>query len=158
LNSGANADWRLRDETPDDQPFLLRLFASTQQQLLQSGLADAQLQGLLQLQFRAREGQYRQQCPDARWSIIEQQRSAVGRLGVQRTASQILLIDIALLPEHRRLGIGSQVLQALQAEAQQTGQTISLHADREAAPFYQRLGFVVHAEDAVHANLRWRPE
>ncbi len=57
----------------------------------------------------------------------------------------------------RGQGIGKQVLIALLDQARQDGhQTLVLHAQTHAVPFYERQGFVVEGEEFMEADMPHR--
>lgn len=67
------------------------------------------------------------------------------------------LVDIALLPEFRNLGVGGALLRALQREAAAAGAGLRLHVrpDNRARRLYARLGFEVAAQSEVAIAMRW---
>jgi hypothetical protein len=107
------------------------------------------------MQFNAQRQSYRVQFPTAEYSIIQRDAAAIGRLIVNRTDDGILLMDIALLPDFRNLGLGASLLRSLQAE----GKKIILHVIRSnpAVNLYQRLGFIFVGEEAFYAKMEWSP-
>lgn len=77
---------------------------------------------------------------------------AVGVVVLQR--DEILrVLDVIVAPEQRNRGIGSWLLEALQREHQ----VVELRVRKEspARRLYERHGFVVHGEDAIHVHMRW---
>lgn len=68
---------------------------------------------------------------------------------------------IAILPQHRGLGLGERLMRAIMAHAIDKGMhTLLLSAQTHAVPFYQRLGFEVCSDiylDAgiEHQDMRW---
>jgi len=83
------------------------------------------------MQFAAQDAHYRRHYPNTQYSIIEVQGVSAGRLYVDRCEKEIRIIDIALLPEHRRAGIGTKLLRELQDEARIGG---AHHSRREIQP------------------------
>ena len=75
---------------------------------------------------------------------------------MDRSANATFLVDIALLPEFRNLGLGATILRSLQAE----GKKINLHVIKSnpAVNLYQRLGFVFVGEEAFYSQMEWSPE
>jgi ribosomal protein S18 acetylase RimI-like enzyme len=67
-------------------------------------------------------------------------------------------VDIALLPEFRRWGIGSWLMQAIIQEASQGGKTVRLHVERfnPALQWYERLGFSVVSSGPIYLEMVWR--
>ena len=67
----------------------------------------------------------------------------MGRLYLGRRQDDIRIVDIALLTEFRRQKIGSKIMEALMAEADEKNVTLSLHVEpnNPALGLYHRLGF-----------------
>jgi microcystin-dependent protein len=65
---------------------------------------------------------------------------------------------IALLPEHRRAGIGTKLLRTLQNEARTAGKTLTIHVEKfnPALRLYQRLGFRQIEDKGVYLFLEWK--
>lgn len=146
--------------TEGHQSFLFTLYASTRQaEVAAWGWDPAQQEAFLQMQFHAQQNAYARQYPDAEHLVIVQADQPIGRILVAKTASSLLLVDIALLPPFRSAGIGSSLIRQLQAEAVTTEQTIRLHVLRgnRAQRLYERLGFVITKKGETHVAMEWRP-
>jgi ribosomal protein S18 acetylase RimI-like enzyme len=152
----------LRAAEPEDEPFLFKVYASTRaEEMAAWGLDTAQREAFLMMQFRAQQGTYGMQYEAASHRIIMRDHEPVGRILVNRTEGEILLVDIALLAEYRNAGIGSQLIRDLQREAAQAGVPVNLHVLRSngaAARLYERLGFRGVGGDSVYAQMRWLPD
>lgn len=148
----------LRPATAADREFLLALFASTRPELAQVPLDSDQRDALVRMQFHAADLQYHQTFPAASFDVVEIDGRPAGRLYVHRAAGDIRIIDISLLPEHRRRGLGGALVRSVQDEAAASGRTVSLHvaSGSPAAALYARLGFREIAEDGVYRLLEWR--
>jgi len=146
----------LRPASLGDEEFLFSVYASTR--MGEMDLVDwtkAQKEAFLRMQFHAQRQQYDYSYPDAIDQIIEFNGVPAGRWIVDRSGNEIVLVDIALLPEFRHLGWGTLLLRSLQAE----GKKITLHVIRSnpAANLYQRLGFVFVGEEAFYSMMEWSP-
>ena len=142
----------LREATPEDEPFLLEVYASTRLDELEGfGWTDDQKHAFIKMQFLARERCY----PRVDSRIILLNGRPVGRLLVDRSDTSILLRDIALLTEFRNMRIGSRLVQDLMKE----GKPIELHvvASSPAVRFYERLGFSQSGGDAAYLEMKWLP-
>src|SRR4051794_24434685 len=105
---------------PEDEAFLYQVYASTRaEEMALTNWSVAQQAAFLRMQFNAQRQSYLIQFPAATYQIILREENAIGRLILNRTNKEILLMDIALLPAYRNAGIGTQLIQALQAEASQ---------------------------------------
>ena len=73
----------------------------------------------------------------------------------------IRLTDIAVLPEYRRHGIGTYLIEQLQNEAASAGKPLDLRVDKTniaAKRFYEKLGFTVTTENQILYEMKWRSE
>ena len=149
-------DLVLRDRKPEDESFLLEVYASTRSEELEGlGWDDDQKLAFIRMQFLARERCY----PRVDDRIILLAGRPVGRMMVDRTDTALLLRDIALLTEHRNTGIGSRLIQDLMKEATLVGKPIELHvvASSPAVRLYERLGFRKSGADAAYLEMKWVP-
>jgi len=150
----------LRPALPEDEPFLFEVYASTRTaELALVPWTDEEKYAFVQMQFNAQRQSYVQQYPQAQWLIILHEEVPVGRLIVNRAEDEILLMDIALLPEQRGCGIGTALINDLLAEARRTDRPVRLHVEyfNPAARLYERLGFTQIGEVGVYFEMEWRP-
>jgi ribosomal protein S18 acetylase RimI-like enzyme len=70
---------------------------------------------------------------------------------VHRGDTEIRIVDIALLPEHRGKGIGTRLLRDVIAQ----GKRVTIHVERmnPALRLYERLGFEVAEDKGVYLFL-----
>ena len=151
----------LRPITPEDDSFLRRLFASTRaEELAITGWSDEQKAAFCRMQFDAQSAHYRAHYGDGSFDIIERDGAAAGRLLVWRSGKEILIVDIALLPEHRGAGIGTKFLRELQDEARSAGKPLTIHVERynPARQLYERLGFKIVEEQQVYLLMEWESD
>ena len=82
-----------------------------------------------------------------------------GRLYVDRTADEIRVVDITLLPEHRGAGVGESLLEPILDEGDRDGLPVTIHVERHnpALRLYDRLGFEVVDDLGVYLFLRRPP-
>jgi len=159
MEGGTSEFLRLRTVTPEDEQFLRAVYASTRsEELARVPWSDEQKRAFIDMQFAAQDADYRRNYPDAQYSIIEVQGVPAGRLYVDRGSKEIRIIDIALLPEHRRAGIGTSLLRALQDEARATSKTLTIHVEKfnPARSLYHRLGFQQIEDKGVYLLLEWK--
>ena len=78
---------------------------------------------------------------------------------MDRGSGAIRIIDVSLVPEYRRQGIGSTLLRRVLADASVAGVPVRLSVDmaNPARHLYERLGFVVTDTSSVYLSLEWRP-
>jgi ribosomal protein S18 acetylase RimI-like enzyme len=145
--------------TDADTDFLRRVYASTRvAELAMTPWSDEQKEAFCRMQFDAQRSHYEKHYPAASHDIIQRGSVAAGRLYVDRGESEILIVDIALLPEHRGAGIGTKLLRELQEEARAAGKTLSIHVEKfnPALRLYERLGFLVKEDTGVYLLMEWR--
>jgi GNAT superfamily N-acetyltransferase len=151
----------LRPVRAEDQEFLARLYVSTRvQEIAAFGWPEAQQEVFLRMQFIAQQRSYESAYPQAEHQIVELDGTPVGRIMVHRKIDFTRLVDIALLPEHRGHGIGSELMAALIQQCLREGATLKLQLlhTNPALRLYQRLGFISTGEDAVYIHMERRPE
>ncbi|MEI6655223.1 MAG: GNAT family N-acetyltransferase [Verrucomicrobiota bacterium] len=151
---------RLRAATAEDLAFQAQLYASTRHEELDAAQFPAEMrEAFVAMQFAAQTTHYTQHYPAARWSIIECNGAPAGRLIVHLAEDHFNVIDIALMPEYRGLGIGTLLLQEVIAEAAAQQLPIRLFAfsGERAIQLYHRLGFADVQDDGLHTELVWRP-
>jgi len=139
---------------------LYKVYASTRaDEMAQVPWSAEQKRAFLDMQYNAQRQHYLAHYPTAAWLVIQQGDAPIGRMIVERSAGEILLMDIALLPEQRNAGIGSGLVQDLMAEAGQAGKTVRLHVEffNPALRLYERLGFVKIGEAGIYFEMEWRP-
>lgn len=136
--------YTLRPATPDDAELLYRVYASTRmEELSVVPWSDAQKDAFLRGQFAAQDTHYRARYDGASYDIVEIDGVPAGRLYAARWPKELRVMDIALLPEFRRRGIGERVFRDLFTEADRDGRLVSIHVEttNPARRLYERLGF-----------------
>jgi ribosomal protein S18 acetylase RimI-like enzyme len=151
---------KLRPAVPDDDAFLLQVYASTRRDEMAAwGWDAAQQDGFLRMQFRAQQGSYAVQFPNMDNDIILYDEKPVGRFVLLRADDEIRLVDLALLPEVRGKGIGTLLLKQVLDESAATDRPCRLRVlqtNPGAIQLYQRLGFVNISEDPIYVEMEWR--
>jgi ribosomal protein S18 acetylase RimI-like enzyme len=151
----------LRPVAPEDEDFLLRVYASTREdELAQVPWDEARKDAFVRQQSAAQRREYDANYPRAEYDVILLGGHPAGRVWVGRDNVEIHLLDIALLPEAQNRGVGTAILRALIEESQRTRKRLRhmvfvLNAD--ARRFYERLGFVVFEEVGPYLHMEWRP-
>jgi ribosomal protein S18 acetylase RimI-like enzyme len=144
----------VRPAAADDESFLRQLFASTRE--AEFGLLpEPQREALMTMQFNLQSQQYNAGYPQAEQSIILLDDSPIGRLFVDESDREITLVDIALLPEYRKQGIGTYLLEQLLTRATQADKAVRLHVFKSnpAQGLYERLGFATIGEDGMYLEM-----
>ena len=150
----------LKPAQPEDEEFLFRLFAESQEHLAVFRPNEALYQSLLEMQYRGRKLSYAAQYPQAVDSILcieDEAKGAmpVGRLLVDCQPDCWRIVDIALLAAHRGKGLGSWALEHCQRECGAAAGKLALAGkpDNRARRLYERLGFRVTHEDLLTAEM-----
>jgi ribosomal protein S18 acetylase RimI-like enzyme len=136
----------LKPASPEDSEFLLLLKASTLPELGMLGLDVDQFRSIIRMQLAAQEQDYRRNYPESTHMIVENGGKRAGRLWVNRGENEIRIIDISLLPEFRRNGIGTRLYESLIAEAETARKKLLCSVSRfngVSLLFHERLGFTV---------------
>jgi ribosomal protein S18 acetylase RimI-like enzyme len=150
----------LRPAVAEDDAFSFKVYASTRaQEMAVVPWTDEQKQSFLEQQFNAQRASYLLHSPGAEWLIILRDDEAIGRMIVDRSSSTIELMDIALLPEFRNVGIGSSFVNDLLKESRETGKPVALYVEQynPALNLYARMGFKVTREEGVYFAMEWIP-
>jgi GNAT superfamily N-acetyltransferase len=148
----------LRAGAGEDESFLYELYASTRQaEMAVLPWPPEAKDGFLRAQFEAQRNHYRSFYPAADHSIVVIESALAGRLYLDRQASQILIVDLTLLPEFQGRGIGRSLVSSLQEEAASLGKTLTGHVGRwnPASAFWKRMGFDVADGDEMYCGISW---
>ena len=159
VESASDASPRLRPvRWLEDTPFLDAVYASTRaEELAQVPWSDEQKAAFCRMQFAAQHQHYQEHYPHADFQVIELQGKPIGRLYVNRGEREIRIIDIALMPDHRRSGLGTRLLRDLQGEARTSARPLTIHVEKfnPALRLYERLGFRIAADRGAYLFLQW---
>ena len=150
----------MRPRHEGDTEFLARLYASTRlEELAPIDWDDDRKLAFLRDQFDRQHAHYLQHYPRAKWWVIEAGSEPVGRIYIEQTASEIRLMDIALLPGWRGRGIGSALLRALMEQADAASLAIGLHVEpyNPVLRLYARNGFQLVEQRGVYHFLKRQP-
>jgi ribosomal protein S18 acetylase RimI-like enzyme len=151
----------LRAATDADQDFLVAVFASTRADELQVlAWNPIQAEMFVTIQYNAQQQSYRFSYPAAENNIILRDGQPIGRMLVDRSEQAIHLVDIAILPEYRNLGVGAELIGGLLSEGAAKGREVALSVfhTNPAIHLYERLGFLKVDEDSLYWKMRWLPE
>jgi GNAT superfamily N-acetyltransferase len=150
----------LQSSRPSDDEFLLNIYASTRtDEMKLVDWTEAQKIAFLRMQFQAQSRYYVENYPGAAFQLILLDGVPVGRLYIHRRQDEIRIMDIALLPEHRRRGIGTFLLNQILEEAKSNSVPVTIHVEQfnPAMQLYERLGFYMKEDRGVYRLLEWSP-
>ncbi|AKV03632.1 Acetyltransferase, GNAT family [Labilithrix luteola] len=146
-----------RAATDEDRAFLFRLFATTRErELAFLPLPPAAKEVFLRQQFDAQTRDYASRYASAEHAIVTHHDAPIGRVLIHRGHDELRLVDIALLPEYRRQGIGTRLVGVLIAEGREKKLPVRLSVltTSEAMRLYERLGFLSAAENDAESVYR----
>lgn len=157
---------QLRKMTEDDKPFLVNLYSTTRAaELALTGWSSEQKFLFLNSQFQLQHNYYQQQFPKAKFQIIEQGDRSVGRIYYGWENNNLHLIDIALLPEYQRKGIGKALMQDLMEKVTARKGKLLLYVEltNPVRNWYLRLGFIAKdwggaSNNPLYQQLQWSAE
>ena len=150
----------LRPAQPDDQQFLLEVYASSRlEELAPVPWTDSQRQAFLQMQFLAQDSYYKERFPDAAYQVILVNNEPAGRLYVLRKEKTIRILDTALLHRYRNTGVGGFLIRGLLDEASKAGKPLQIYVEtfNRSLSLFQRLGFEKIAAEGINFLLEWQP-
>lgn len=151
----------LRPVTDQDRAFLRTLYGSTRTtELAQTGWTPENKKQFLDMQFKAQSMHYEKYFPAGVQQILLVNSVPAGRLYLNESPEEILIVDIVLLPEYRNLGIGSDLLGDIMTSARHTRKTVHIHVEffNPAIQLYRRLGFREVEDQGVYKLMRFLPQ
>ena len=151
----------LRDATGEDEAFLRQVYACTRaEEMALVPWTEEQREAFLRFQFDAQDSYYRSQFPEAAYQIILKDGAPVGRLYVYRNSTDMRILDITILPEHRAAGVGTSLIRDLQAEAEERNQPLNIWVENfnRSQSLFKRLGFLIVQEEGYNNLLEYRAE
>ncbi|WP_422509109.1 GNAT family N-acetyltransferase [Stenotrophomonas sp. GZD-301] len=155
------AAWAWRALGRADLPWLVALYATTRAEELQPlPWPETVKQQFLAQQFVAQHQHYLGHYPQAHYLAIDVDGQPVGRVYIDETGEDDLLVDISLLPAWRGRGLGTTLIHRLQRSAAMRGRGLRLHVqvhNPAARRLYERLGFIAGDDSGqqTHVAMRW---
>lgn len=159
--SEAVAAVALRPATPDDRELLFRVYAGTRaEELAPVPWPPEAKEAFLSQQFDAQDAWWRTHYAGATFEIVVVDGRDAGRLYLWEGEKEVRVVDVALLPEARRGGVGTRLLRYVQERARAAGKSVTIHAERmnPALALYERLGFRLVEDKGVYLFLSWSPD
>jgi GNAT superfamily N-acetyltransferase len=139
----APASIGLRPALEADAALVAAIYASTREEELRRTDWDAaQKKAFTDWQSQQQEQHYFTHYARAE-RLLVMHPQPIGRIYVDTTATDVRLMDVTLLPEHRNRGVGSRLMEAFVAYADGLGRKSSLHVEpfNPAMRLYLRLGY-----------------
>ena len=148
----------LRPATPRDRELLFRVYASTrEEELAPVPWPPEAKEAFLRQQFDAQDAWWRTNYAGASFEVVVVDGLDAGRLYLWEGPSELRIVDVAPLPEARRGGIGTRLLEDVKARASAAGKAVTIHVERmnPALRLYERLGFRLVEDKGVYLFLSW---
>jgi ribosomal protein S18 acetylase RimI-like enzyme len=152
---------RLRPAAEADDAFLGSVYASTRaEEMARTPWTPEQKEAFVRMQYAAQKQHYAAMYPQASHDIIYVDETAVGRLYLNRSAEQLHILDITVLPEHRGQGAGTVLLRRLLEEAGASGKAVTIYVEtfNPALRFFERLGFQRDHEEGYQYLMKWQAQ
>lgn len=151
----------LRPVTDADQEFLIGVYANSRAaELAQVDWDQSQKDAFIRWQFEMQKQDYDVRYPSARYEIILVDGVPAGRIWVGIDEKQIRLLDIALLTQFQKRGVGTQLLRQLMDEAARINKPLRhmvFVLNDNAHVFYERLGFKTFEDVGGYKHMEWLP-
>ncbi|WP_442880904.1 GNAT family N-acetyltransferase [Brevundimonas sp.] len=152
---------QLRPAHDGDLDFLRRLYHSFRAgEMAPVPWSQAEKDAFLDDQFRLQHRHFTTVFPEADFLVVEQGNAPIGRLYLQRDEEGVLVVDIGLLPDFRRQGIGRVLMEwVLREAADAQAAKVWLHVLEQNLParrLYEQLGFVVVGGQDVRMRMERR--
>ena len=145
---------------PDDEAFLIELYYTTREDIQMTPLDEEQKKNLSLMQYLAQKQHYTTHYHNAVHYIILFDGKPAGRIWTARYETEIIGIDLAIMPEYRNQKIGSKLLRDLCAEASESNRDFNIHVLKlnvNALRLYERLDFKFTGDTPTHFKMQWRP-
>ena len=155
------APLRVRNEGPEDAPFLFELFRARALEVLAAAeLRPEVADHLVALQHRAQTASYRAAFPQARVQVVERGCERVGRLVEADEPGGVYIVDLAVASGHRRTGVAAALIADLQGRCGRDGAHVRAQVSVTNAPsraLFSRMGFAAEGRQTTgDVNLMWR--
>jgi GNAT superfamily N-acetyltransferase len=151
---------RLRRCDASDDAFLYDVFATTWQSEVAALPNQNLAQHVLRIQHIAQERRFASGFPEHERYVVLEDGEPAGRLYVDQSGVDIVLLDLTLLPDFRCRGLGTRVMRDLLTEASRDSRKVTLRVPRRqhrTTDFYTRLGFRLVSVDDVDNFFDWEP-
>jgi RimJ/RimL family protein N-acetyltransferase len=151
----------LRDVRPEDEAFLLEVYASTRaEEMALVPWPEVQREAFVRMQFTAQDSHYHSKFPDADYKVILSADEPVGRIYLFRDEKEIRIIDVTVLPQRRNSGIGTGLIKTVMDEGSESARAVRIYVEtvNPSQRLFARLGFVKIAEEGFNLLLEWQPD
>ncbi|KAJ50727.1 GNAT superfamily N-acetyltransferase [Clostridium tetanomorphum] len=142
-----------------NESVLLKIFKECHPELEWiSNIPEEQKEAVIAQQFAIEKQQLMMIYPEAELNIIFSDGKAIGRIYIYYGKNTDRILEIGLLKEYRRQGIGQSVIREVIEKAVDREKTVSLQVtwfNRDACRLYQKLGFQIVENKGVVCEMRY---
>jgi len=150
----------LRACTEADDAFVYDVFSTTWESEVAALPNQNLARHVLRIQHTAQERRFDTRYPGHRRFVVTHDQERVGRFYLFASGSSLHIVDLTLLPQFRRRGIGTRLVSDLMGEASSDGHRVSMRVsrdDRSAIGLYASLGFHLQSSDDLDHYFEWTP-
>jgi ribosomal protein S18 acetylase RimI-like enzyme len=150
----------LKPARPDDNDFLYEVFCTTWQDEVAALPNQNLARHVLRIQHTAQERRFDNRYPGHRRFVVSHGDERVGRFYLFASGSTLNIVDLTLLPQFRRRGIGTRLVLDLMREAALDGHRVSMQVARRngvSLDVYASLGFDLVSSDDLDHYFEWPP-
>ena len=144
--------------TTQDREFLLSVYAAGREtELSVLPFDEAQKRAFCEHQLDAQTEYYQDKYSDAAHDIILLDDEPVGRVYVDRSDNLISILDLAVLTEHRKKGVGTHIIKSLQDEAAASDKRVGVYVEsfNPSQNLFRELGFELVEGDEMNLYFEW---
>ena len=144
--------------TTQDREFLLSVYAAGREtELSVLPFDEAQKRAFCEHQLDAQTTYYEEKYPHATHEIILFDGEPVGRVYVNRGDALISILDLAVLVEHRKKGVGIHIVKSLQNEATSSDKRVGVYVEtfNPSQKLFRDLGFELVESDEMNLYFEW---
>lgn len=156
--SQGSGEITLRSTDASDRELLVKIYeASRETELAMTNWGAEQRRSFAELQLEGQSRHYKEYFPKAVHSIVLKGDDEVGRLYVDRGENEIAILDMTILPQFRRSGIATRLVDELQKEAKATGRSLRVFVEsfNPSRSFFSRLGFKATSQQGINIKMEW---
>lgn len=147
-------DIKLRKlDEKEDIDLLFTIYASTREEIIfYEQWSPQQKEDFLNNQFWLQHNAYMNNYDNPFYYVIRYKEADVGRLYLDTGENELRIIDIALLPHARGVGVATTLLSEVIDLAKKDRKKVSIHVEKQnrAKNLYHRLGFTCIEEGSVY--------
>ncbi|MBV9241180.1 MAG: GNAT family N-acetyltransferase [Acidobacteria bacterium] len=151
----------LRPVTDEDREFLLEVYAAGREiELSAVPWDEAMKRAFVEHQFTAQDAYYRQEYPSSTHEIVLFDGEPAGRIYLDRSVTEISILDMAVIPQFRRRGIATTLVKRLQDEGQISQRSIRIYLEtfNPAISLFIKLSFQESSSDGISHRFDWFPD